>query len=489
MSDRSDLALRHLAQVVESSDDAIVSKDLDGTIISWNRAAERMFGYTAAEAIGRSIRMIIPADRQAEEDTVLATIRAGGAVSALRDDPPAQGRQPAADLADRVADPRRGGHRRRRLEDRPRHHPAASRRPSPIERLAAVVASSDDAIVSKDLDGIITSWNPAAERMFGYTRSRGDRPVDPDAHPGRAAERRRRRPGPICAPATASITTRPCGSARTAARISISLTVSPIRDDAGAVVGASKIARDITEQVRLRRRRARARRDHPEARPRSAPRSPRRSTATPSCSRSPTPRPSSRTAAFGAFFYNVVDAESGDAYMLYTLSGAPKEAFAQFPHPRATAIFAPTFHGEGPVRLDDVTQDPRFGQNPPFHGMPPGHLPVRSYLAVPVNGVRGGRARRAVLRASRAGVVHRAARAARRRHRRLGVGRARERAAVRRGAGRQPDEGRVPGRPLARAAHAAQRHRRLRAAAARRHAGRREGRRAASRRSSATPTG
>ena len=60
-------------------------------------------------------------------------------------------------------------------------------------------------------------------------------------------------------------------------------------------------------------------------------------------------------AEFGAFFYNVRDAESGDAYMLYTLSGAPKEAFAKFPHPRATAVFAPTFRGEATVRLDDVT--------------------------------------------------------------------------------------------------------------------------------------
>ena len=67
----NDITARHLAKVVESSDDAIVSKDLNSIIISWNRAAERMFGYTAAEAVGQSIRMIIPADRQAEEDEVL----------------------------------------------------------------------------------------------------------------------------------------------------------------------------------------------------------------------------------------------------------------------------------------------------------------------------------------------------------------------------------------------------------------------------------
>jgi signal transduction histidine kinase len=88
-------------------------------------------------------------------------------------------------------------------------------------------------------------------------------------------------------------------------------------------------------------------------------------------------------ANFGAFFYNVVNPQ-GESYMLYTLSGAPREAFSQFPMPRNTAIFAPTFQGTGVVRLSDVTVDSRFGHNPPYHGMPAGHLPVKSYLAVPV---------------------------------------------------------------------------------------------------------
>jgi len=88
-------------------------------------------------------------------------------------------------------------------------------------------------------------------------------------------------------------------------------------------------------------------------------------------------------AAFGAFFYNVVD-QAGESFMLYSLSGAPRSAFEAFPMPRNTAVFAPTFNGEGVVRSDDITKDPRYGRNAPREGMPEGHLPVRSYLAVPV---------------------------------------------------------------------------------------------------------
>ncbi len=89
-------------------------------------------------------------------------------------------------------------------------------------------------------------------------------------------------------------------------------------------------------------------------------------------------------AHFGSFFYNVLD-EQGASYMLYTLSGTvPREAFEGFPMPRATTLFGPTFRGEGTIRVADVRKDPRHGKNPPYHGMPAGHLPVVSYLAVPV---------------------------------------------------------------------------------------------------------
>ncbi len=93
-------------------------------------------------------------------------------------------------------------------------------------------------------------------------------------------------------------------------------------------------------------------------------------------------------AQFGAFFYNVLN-DKGESYMLYALSGAPREAFSRFPMPRATAVFRPTFHGQGVIRSDDILADPRYGQSDPYRGMPPGHLPVRSYLAVPVTSRTG----------------------------------------------------------------------------------------------------
>ncbi|MFF7858081.1 SpoIIE family protein phosphatase [Streptomyces sp. NPDC007904] len=88
-------------------------------------------------------------------------------------------------------------------------------------------------------------------------------------------------------------------------------------------------------------------------------------------------------AAFGAFFYNVLG-ETGESYLLYVISGVDRSAFDKFPMPRNTRVFEQTFRGLGVVRSDDITKDPRYGHSAPHHGMPEGHLPVRSYLAVPV---------------------------------------------------------------------------------------------------------
>jgi len=93
-------------------------------------------------------------------------------------------------------------------------------------------------------------------------------------------------------------------------------------------------------------------------------------------------------AQFGAFFYNVIRTD-GEAYTLYAISGVPREHFAQFPMPRNTQVFAPTFAGTGIVRSPNIHKDARYGKNAPYHGMPAGHLPVVSYLAVPVQSRQG----------------------------------------------------------------------------------------------------
>lgn len=247
--------------------------------------------------------------------------------------------------------------------------------------LAAIVTSSDDAIISKDLNGVITSWNPAAERIFGYTANEAigthitliipeDRLSEEDYIIGEVREAKK---------VDHFHTVR---KAKDGTLVELSVTVSPVRNASGEVIGASKVARDIGQLRKIDLALAEERETLETLY--------RLSIAFASTLnlenlvQLATDEATKLTgAAFGAFFYNVID-DRGAAYTLYTLSGAPREAFSQFPHPRATAVFAPTFNGEGTIISDDITKDDRYGKNSPHHGMPKGHLPVRSYLAVPV---------------------------------------------------------------------------------------------------------
>ena len=204
---------RHFAAIVASSDDAIISKDLNGTIVSWNRAAERLFGYTAAEIIGQSVRVIIPPDRQAEEDHVLGAVRRGDVVDhfetiRLRKDgspvPISLTVSPIRNSTGQIV----GASKIVRDLSR------TDRVQRDALRLASIVDSSDDAIISKDLNGIVTSWNAAAERMFGYAApemiGQSIRRLIPDD---------RQRKGPCCRASVAASgwsTTRPSAFARTA---------------------------------------------------------------------------------------------------------------------------------------------------------------------------------------------------------------------------------------------------------------------------------
>jgi PAS domain S-box-containing protein len=248
-------------------------------------------------------------------------------------------------------------------------------------RLAAIVDSSEDGIISKTLEGIVTSWNKGAERLFGYTAPEmvGQpiaRLIPPEYQHEEADILAKIRRGERIERYEA------VRIHKQGHRLNISLTISPVRDGSGKVVGAAKIAHDVTESRRAQKallEEARALQTlHRVGQTVAAQNDLDQvvqtvtDAATELCG-----------ATFGAFFYNVSD-ENKESYWLYTLSGVPREAFAQFPMPRATALFEATFKGEGIVRSGNIKRDPRYGKNAPYTGMPPGHLPVCSYLAVPV---------------------------------------------------------------------------------------------------------
>jgi PAS domain S-box-containing protein len=363
---RAESAALRLAAIVESSVDAVIGKDLNSIVTSWNAAAERMFGYSAAEMVGQRITRIIPANHQNDEEQILSSIRRGErvehfeterlrkdgslvcisvTVSPIKD---SHGKViGASKVARDITDRKRAEARFRRLVDsnvqgvlfwnaegkisdandaflrivgyarddltagrlnwrklsspeyadldqRAMDELAATGVCAPYEKeyirkdgspvrvlvgaasfednikegvcfvldrteshrnesaallLAAIVDSSVDAVIGKDLNGIITHWNDAAERMFGYSASeivgRSIALIIPAKH--RDDEKRFlsmiKRGERIEHFETERL--RKDGSL-----ISISLTISPIRDSGGRVIGASKVVRDITERMK-----------------------------------------------------------------------------------------------------------------------------------------------------------------------------------------------------------------------------------------------
>ena len=247
MTDRPD-SQAHLAAIMSSSDDGLISEDLSGIITSWNPAAEQMFGYGAEEAIGQSGSLIVPDERRGEEERVLARVREQRTVEhyeTVRRRKDGALLDVLATVAPIVLDGAVLG-----VSIVVRDVTAALRHEREAFRLAAIVTSSEDAIVAKDLNGTIQSWNRGAEKVVGYTAEeaigRNITIIVPEDRLGEEADVLSRIRGGQSVEHFETIRRRKDGEL-----IHISLTVSPIRDAHGRITGASKIARDVTAQRRL----------------------------------------------------------------------------------------------------------------------------------------------------------------------------------------------------------------------------------------------
>jgi PAS domain S-box-containing protein len=380
-----ELAPYWLSALIESADDAIISKTLEGIITSWNAGAERVFGYTADEVIGKPITILIPKDHENEEPAILARLRAGERIEhyetiRVRKDgrlinisltvSPIIGPHGqiigASKIARDITEQRQA---RRALDEASERLKLAST----AARLGdwSWDAKTDVVTLSEtaaDILGVPPSSNVTRTQMrellSDEDRKATQRAVEKALaeHTDYDLEYRIKRPDR----SEAWVSSKGRG----------------LYDKDGSVIGMLGLVQDISirkSNEETLRAQAEALRTLNEIGKTISAELDLHNTV-----QAVTDAATELTRArFGSFFYNVLNDE-GASYMLYTLAGVPREAFAHFPMPRATDLFGPTFRGEGVVRIDDVKLDPRYGKNSPYYGMPEGHLPVTSYLAVPV---------------------------------------------------------------------------------------------------------
>jgi PAS domain S-box-containing protein len=242
-----------LAAIVNSSDDAIISKTLDGIITSWNYSAQKMFGFTEEEAVGKHISIIIPKDRLQEEVMIIDNIRNGKKIDHFETIRQTKDGK-AIDISLTISPIKNAAGKIIGASKVAKDISIKKLADEKRAMLAAIVSSSDDAIISKTLDGIITSWNESAQKMFGFTeeeaigqhisliipkdRLQEEAMIIDNIRNGRKIDHFE--------------TVRKAKDGRL---INISLTVSPIKNAIGKIIGASKVAKDITDKMELEKQR------------------------------------------------------------------------------------------------------------------------------------------------------------------------------------------------------------------------------------------
>jgi PAS domain S-box-containing protein len=243
--------LRRQASLIELSYDPIFTWQLDGGIVEWNKGCEHLYGYDRAEAMGKTSHDLLKTEvLSSSVDEYVNTLREVGQWSGVLKHKARDGHVVWVESRQQVAE----SEGKRLVLETNRDITEQLRGEESRLRLAAIVASSNDAIVAKTLEGIITNWNEGAQRIFGYTEEEviGKSVsilIPPDRYDEEPAIIERLKRGERI-DHYETIRVRKDGR-----KIDISLTISPIRNSLGQIVGASKIARDITESKRLQEER------------------------------------------------------------------------------------------------------------------------------------------------------------------------------------------------------------------------------------------
>lgn len=228
--------------------DGIIVIDEFGRVLVYSEACERLFGYSAAEVLGKNVKMLMPPPYYAEHDSYLAKYRESGERKIIGIGREVVGRRKNGTTFPMYLSVGERAIEGRRIFIGIVHDVTERRRGAEVaQRLAAIVESSDDAIISMELNGVVTSWNRGAERLYGYTAEEMlGRPVATIVPPGRQDEE----PHILDAISRGERvehleTTR---LRKDGNLVDVSLTTSPMRNASGQVVGASKIARNISER-------------------------------------------------------------------------------------------------------------------------------------------------------------------------------------------------------------------------------------------------
>jgi diguanylate cyclase (GGDEF)-like protein/PAS domain S-box-containing protein len=244
----------HYAAIIESSEDAIISKTLTGKIVTWNSAAEKIFGFGFAEMIGKQMSTLFPPELLQEEDLILSKIAKGERVKHYSTKRLTKlGNQ--VDLSVTISPIKNENGEIIGASKIARDISDTVSREKFIEKLleeksyfSSIVHSSDDAILSKSLNGDITSWNKSAENIFGFSE---DEMVGQNISK-LIPEDRLHEEMNILAKILRGEKIEHFQTVRLhkdGHQIDVSVTISPIIDQEGKVIGASKIARDISEKV------------------------------------------------------------------------------------------------------------------------------------------------------------------------------------------------------------------------------------------------